>query len=162
MWHLNLAIKRLMVSSITMIFSHPFSDVSAFQCKALSRPPWGSMKCLPSASGPFHSGSSCEFSCDQGFELKGSTRLQCGPRGEWDSKKPTCSGAFSLEILFLSLPPSLTPPHHHNFHVWRSEANLQKSIFSLCTGPRNEIQLVGTGGSAFSCRAILLAPCDIL
>ncbi|XP_041518177.1 E-selectin [Microtus oregoni] len=63
----------------------------AFQCKALSRPPWGSMKCLPSDSGPFHSGSSCEFSCDQGFELKGSKRLQCGPRGEWDSKKPTCS-----------------------------------------------------------------------
>lgn len=109
MWHLNLAIKRLMVSSITMIFSHPFSDVSAFQCKALSRPPWGSMKCLPSASGPYPSGSSCEFSCDQGFELKGSTRLQCGPRGEWDSKTPTCSGAFSLEILLLSLPPSFPP-----------------------------------------------------
>lgn len=89
-----------------MVFSHPFSDVSAFQCKALSRPPRGSMKCLPSASGPFHNGSSCEFSCDQGFELKGSKRLRCGPGGEWDSKEPTCSGAFSLEILFLSLPPS--------------------------------------------------------
>ncbi|KAK7817878.1 hypothetical protein U0070_005521 [Myodes glareolus] len=63
----------------------------AFQCKALSRPPRGSMKCLPSASGPFHNGSSCEFSCDQGFELKGSKRLQCGPGGEWDSKEPTCS-----------------------------------------------------------------------
>lgn len=49
------------------------------------------MKCLPSASGPFQNGSSCEFSCEEGFELKGSRRLQCGPRGEWDSKKPTCS-----------------------------------------------------------------------
>lgn len=67
------------------------------------------MKCLPSASGPFHSGSSCDFSCDQGFELKGSKRLQCGPRGEWDSKNPTCSGTFSLEILFLCLPLSLPP-----------------------------------------------------
>ncbi|CAO2637512.1 Sele [Lemmus lemmus] len=70
----------------------------AFQCKALSRPPRGSMKCLPSASEPFQSGSSCEFSCDQGFELKGSKRLQCGPRGEWDSKKPTLVQCSSLEV----------------------------------------------------------------
>lgn len=49
------------------------------------------MKCLPSPSEAFRSGSSCEFSCERGFELKGSKRLQCGPRGEWDGKKPTCS-----------------------------------------------------------------------
>lgn len=140
-----------MVFSITMVFSYPFSDVSAFQCKALSRPLRGSMKCLPSASGPFHSGSSCEFSCDQGFELKGSKRLQCGPRGEWDSKKPTCSGTFSLEILFLSLPPPLPRLSLYcKVLLWRSEANLQKSIFSLCMGPSNEIQVVGTGGNRLS------------
>ncbi|XP_008823145.1 E-selectin [Nannospalax galili] len=62
----------------------------AFQCEALSRPQRGYMKCLHSASGMFPSGSTCEFFCDQGFELKGSKRLQCGPRGEWDGKKPTC------------------------------------------------------------------------
>ncbi|XP_037362419.1 E-selectin isoform X1 [Talpa occidentalis] len=62
----------------------------AFQCEELSRPERGYMSCLPSASGNFQSGASCEFSCEQGFVLKGSTRLQCGPTGEWDSKKPTC------------------------------------------------------------------------
>ncbi|EDM09365.1 selectin, endothelial cell, isoform CRA_a [Rattus norvegicus] len=63
----------------------------ASQCEALSAPQRGHMKCLPSASAPFQSGSSCKFSCDEGFELKGSRRLQCGPRGEWDSEKPTCA-----------------------------------------------------------------------
>ncbi|XP_034369414.1 E-selectin [Arvicanthis niloticus] len=63
----------------------------AFQCEALSAPQRGYVRYLPSASEAFQSGSSCEFSCEEGFELKGSRRLQCGPRGEWDSKKPTCS-----------------------------------------------------------------------
>ncbi|XP_008976534.2 E-selectin [Pan paniscus] len=62
----------------------------AFQCTALSNPERGYMNCLPSASGSFRYGSSCEFSCEQGFVLKGSKRLQCGPTGEWDNAKPTC------------------------------------------------------------------------
>ncbi|XP_039737564.1 E-selectin [Pteropus medius] len=62
----------------------------AFQCKALSSPERGYVNCLPSASGSFQSGSSCEFSCEQGFVLKGSARLQCGPTGKWDSEEPTC------------------------------------------------------------------------
>ncbi|XP_003785764.1 E-selectin [Otolemur garnettii] len=62
----------------------------ALQCRPLSSPDRGYMNCLPRASGSFQSGSSCEFSCGQGFVLKGSKRLQCGPTGEWDSEKPTC------------------------------------------------------------------------
>ncbi|XP_064226842.1 E-selectin isoform X1 [Aotus nancymaae] len=62
----------------------------AFQCTVLSSPERGLMNCLPSASGSFQNGSSCEFSCEQGFVLKGSKRLQCGPTGEWDNEKPTC------------------------------------------------------------------------
>ncbi|XP_069334416.1 E-selectin [Eulemur rufifrons] len=62
----------------------------ALQCTALSSPEGGNVSCHPSVSGSFQSGSSCEFSCQQGFVLKGSKRLQCGPTGEWDSKKPTC------------------------------------------------------------------------
>ncbi|XP_016057838.1 PREDICTED: E-selectin [Miniopterus natalensis] len=62
----------------------------AFQCKAPSRPQRGHIHCLPSASGTFQTGSSCAFSCEQGFALKGPARLQCGPTGEWDSQEPTC------------------------------------------------------------------------
>ncbi|KAL6039798.1 hypothetical protein STEG23_037532 [Scotinomys teguina] len=73
------------------IWDNEKPSCKALQCEALSKPQWGDMKCLPNASGPFQSGSSCEFSCGQGFELKGSKRLHCGPRGKWNSKKPTCS-----------------------------------------------------------------------
>ncbi|KAM6154281.1 E-selectin [Erethizon dorsatum] len=62
----------------------------AYQCRALSSPEQGYMNCLPSALGGFQSGSSCEFSCEQGFVLKGPRRLQCDRTGEWDHEKPTC------------------------------------------------------------------------
>uniref|UniRef100_G3SZI6 E-selectin n=1 Tax=Loxodonta africana TaxID=9785 RepID=G3SZI6_LOXAF len=62
----------------------------ALQCKALSNPERGYVNCLPGPSGSFQSGSSCEFSCEQGFVLKGPKRLQCGRTGEWDGDKPTC------------------------------------------------------------------------
>ena len=145
-----------------MVFSLPFSDVSAFHCKALSRPLWGSMKCLPSDSGPFHSGSSCEFSCDQGFELKGSKRLQCGPRGEWDSKKPTCSGIFSLEILFLCLLPSLSSFSTISSMCGDQRPTCRSRFSPYVWVPEMKFRLWGLAASAFPCRAILLAPCDIL
>ena len=80
------------LSSFTTIYSDHHFCVSAFQCKALSVPEKGYMSCLPSASGSFQSGSSCEFFCEKGFVLKGSRKLQCGPTGEWDSEEPTCEG----------------------------------------------------------------------
>uniref|UniRef100_A0A8D2DVD5 E-selectin n=1 Tax=Sciurus vulgaris TaxID=55149 RepID=A0A8D2DVD5_SCIVU len=63
---------------------------AAFQCAALSSPERGHVNCLPSASGGFRNGSSCRFTCEPGFALKGSERLECGPTGEWDSEKPAC------------------------------------------------------------------------
>lgn len=74
--------------------------VSAIQCKAAARPERGHVNCLPSASGSLQAGSSCEFSCEQGFVLKGSARLQCGPTGEWDSEEPTCEGTVFVYIFF--------------------------------------------------------------
>ncbi|XP_066222116.1 E-selectin [Saccopteryx leptura] len=70
----------------------------ALQCRALSSPKRGSVNCLPGASGSFRPGSSCEFSCEQGFVLKGPTRLQCGPTGEWDSREPTCEAVKCAAI----------------------------------------------------------------
>ncbi|XP_054443533.1 E-selectin [Pteronotus mesoamericanus] len=63
---------------------------AASQCKALSSPKRGHVNCAPSASGSFQMGSSCEFSCQEGFVLKGPTILHCGLTGEWDSEEPTC------------------------------------------------------------------------
>nr|KAF6414310.1 selectin E [Molossus molossus] len=63
---------------------------TAIQCEAVRRPDRGRVDCPPSASGRLPAGSSCEFSCEQGFVLKGPTRLQCGPTGQWGSEEPTC------------------------------------------------------------------------
>lgn len=92
-------IKRQGPSSSSAMFSDHDFGVSAFQCKALSRPERGYVSCLPAASGSFQKGSSCEFFCEQGFVLKGSKKLQCGPTGEWDSEEPTCEGTVFVFIL---------------------------------------------------------------
>ncbi|XP_006150183.1 E-selectin [Tupaia chinensis] len=71
-------------------WSEPLPTCQAPLCRALSGPEHGYMDCLPRASGTFQHGSSCEFSCDQGFVPKGSRKLQCGPTGQWDGEEPTC------------------------------------------------------------------------
>ncbi|XP_027724283.1 E-selectin isoform X1 [Vombatus ursinus] len=71
-------------------WTQQFPTCEAIQCKAPTRPERGHMECLPSVSGSFQSGSSCEFSCDEGFKLKGSERLQCNFTGEWDMEVPMC------------------------------------------------------------------------
>lgn len=97
---LDSLLKCQVLSNSTTIFSDYHFGVSALQCKALSRPERGYMSCRPSTSGSFQSGSSCEFSCEQGFVLKGSKKLRCGPTGEWDSEKPTCEGTVFVSIFF--------------------------------------------------------------
>ncbi|XP_006887518.1 PREDICTED: E-selectin-like [Elephantulus edwardii] len=71
-------------------WTHQTPTCKALQCKALTKPERGYVECFPSDSGIFQNGSSCEFSCEQGFVLKGPKNLHCGPTWEWDSDKPTC------------------------------------------------------------------------
>ncbi|XP_063109710.1 E-selectin [Cavia porcellus] len=73
----------------------------ALQCRALSTPEQGDMNCFPSALEGFQSGSSCEFSCKQGFVLKGPRRLQCDPTGVWDQEKPTCEAVHCSRLKVL-------------------------------------------------------------
>uniref|UniRef100_F6WRE3 E-selectin n=1 Tax=Ornithorhynchus anatinus TaxID=9258 RepID=F6WRE3_ORNAN len=59
----------------------------AVLCTPPSIPERGNMLC---SSGNFQSGSSCAFSCEDGFSLRGSANLHCGVTGEWDGEQPTC------------------------------------------------------------------------
>jgi hypothetical protein len=70
------------------------------QCEALSRPEKSYMNCFPDTSGSFHSGSSCEFSCELEFVLKGPGIILCGPMGQWNNETPSCEGTFFVSILF--------------------------------------------------------------
>ncbi|XP_074164413.1 E-selectin isoform X2 [Sminthopsis crassicaudata] len=71
-------------------WTQQFPTCEAIQCKVPSRPERGYMDCLSSLSGSFQSGSSCEFSCEEGFMLKGPKRLQCDLTGQWDKEEPMC------------------------------------------------------------------------
>lgn len=44
---------------------------------------------LPTCDG-FSSGSQLEYSCEQGFDLKGESSLNCLPSGEWTASPPRC------------------------------------------------------------------------
>uniref|UniRef100_A0A8C1KDW0 Selectin P n=1 Tax=Cyprinus carpio TaxID=7962 RepID=A0A8C1KDW0_CYPCA len=62
----------------------------AVQCLPITDAPGGwSMNCTHPLS--IHSfNSSCEFKCEEGFELKGSNTTWCDQTGHWTHKPPTC------------------------------------------------------------------------
>ncbi|XP_055964545.1 E-selectin [Sorex fumeus] len=83
-------------------WTQPAPVCEALQCPALSSPERGHMRCLPGASGSFQSGSSCEFSCQPGYTLRGPSKLWCGPTGQWNGQVPTCQATKCSTV---HLPP---------------------------------------------------------
>ncbi|XP_027468799.1 P-selectin isoform X9 [Zalophus californianus] len=61
----------------------------AVQCPPLRTPERGSMTCLHSAEA-FQYGSSCRFSCEEGFALVGSEVVECTASGVWTAAAPVC------------------------------------------------------------------------
>ncbi|XP_038650604.1 P-selectin-like [Scyliorhinus canicula] len=61
----------------------------AIKCGSLEAPGQGFMNCIHPFR-PFSYNSTCDFSCDQGFKLRGSVRFQCGVSGQWIGHKPNC------------------------------------------------------------------------
>ncbi|XP_016119154.1 P-selectin-like [Sinocyclocheilus grahami] len=63
----------------------------AVQCLPIIDAPGGwSMNCThPLSINSFNS--SCEFKCEEGFELKGSSTTWCDQTGQWTHKPPTCT-----------------------------------------------------------------------
>ncbi|XP_051868507.1 P-selectin-like isoform X3 [Pristis pectinata] len=61
----------------------------AVQCANLEEKEQVIMTCSE-PFGPFSYNSTCTFSCAEGFELRGSERLDCGASGEWSALTPHC------------------------------------------------------------------------
>nr|KAF6414309.1 selectin E [Molossus molossus] len=71
-------------------WSAPLPGCRAVKCDTLTKPANGSVKCSQSLGGlPWNT--SCDFDCEEGFELVGPQRLQCTPSGNWDSERPRCT-----------------------------------------------------------------------
>lgn len=60
------------------------------KCSTVSFPVTGNMTCLDAIE-PFAFGSRCNFTCKEGFNLRGETSLSCLATGEWSSPPPTCT-----------------------------------------------------------------------
>ncbi|XP_048063022.1 P-selectin isoform X1 [Megalobrama amblycephala] len=72
-------------------WSHTPPVCHAIQCPPFSNAPsFGSMSCTHPLSNNSYN-SSCEFKCEEGFELQGSDTTWCDHTGHWTHKPPTCT-----------------------------------------------------------------------
>ncbi|XP_067893580.1 P-selectin-like [Heterodontus francisci] len=70
-------------------WSAPIPNCKAVKCGSLMIPGQGIMACSHPI-GNFSYNSTCDFSCAEGFELRGSDRVECGASGEWSAPIPDC------------------------------------------------------------------------
>ncbi|XP_073712268.1 E-selectin isoform X3 [Misgurnus anguillicaudatus] len=82
----------------------------------------GSVQCF-NPNGDFLYDSVCEYSCEEGYELKGSSMRKCTATTKWTSKPPTCE-------LIKCKPEDITTPDHGS--VYCSNPNGNFSYDSQC------------------------------
>uniref|UniRef100_A0A8C1KDA4 L-selectin n=1 Tax=Cyprinus carpio TaxID=7962 RepID=A0A8C1KDA4_CYPCA len=80
------------------------------RCPELIKPQKGQIVHCSHPHENFSYDSQCEYSCEEGYELKGSSMTRCTSTTEWSSKPPTCeqvtlgvSGAIGVSALGLVL-----------------------------------------------------------
>ncbi|KAM4642731.1 L-selectin isoform 2-T2 [Discoglossus pictus] len=70
-------------------WSNASSNCTAMRCDELNKPNNSSMTCHhPWTENSF--GSICEFSCPEGWRIKGSNVTECGGNGQWTEATPVC------------------------------------------------------------------------
>ncbi|KAM9358059.1 P-selectin [Symphorus nematophorus] len=80
-------------------------------CPLLAKAPQhGKMNCSHPHSA-FSYGSYCDFDCNEGFWLKGTSTLTCNNSGHWSQDLPTCQPVECEAIRALSLPLSMNCSH---------------------------------------------------
>ncbi|XP_043075034.1 P-selectin isoform X2 [Puntigrus tetrazona] len=94
----------------------------AVQCLAIiDAPGGGNMNCThPFSINSFNS--SCEFRCEEGFELKGSNTTWCDQTGNWTHKPPTCQ-AVACDPLMTPANSQLTCADPLGKFSFRSSCN---------------------------------------
>ncbi|KAL7872104.1 hypothetical protein SRHO_G00070870 [Serrasalmus rhombeus] len=77
----------------TRQWTHKTPTCTAVQCSPISGYSSGwSLNCShPISTNSYNS--TCTFSCEEGFELRGSHTRQCDHTGQWTHKTPTCTTA---------------------------------------------------------------------
>ncbi|XP_010156110.1 PREDICTED: E-selectin-like [Eurypyga helias] len=105
----------------------------AVTCPALEMPAHGAVTCSqPSAELTW--GSTCEFTCEEGFALTGPATLQCGPSGAWDGQQPSCA-AVRCEAVSWPEEGSVTCDHAPADLTYRSRCDFRCSGGYVLDGP---------------------------
>ncbi|XP_028588300.2 E-selectin [Podarcis muralis] len=77
-------------------------ECEAVKCEVVHQPERGFVNCSHLDTDPSYN-SVCEFSCEEGYTLRGSSKIQCTSKGHWSEPIPVCE-AIQCEIL--------TPPEN--------------------------------------------------
>ncbi|NXS62046.1 LYAM2 protein, partial [Brachypteracias leptosomus] len=72
------------------VWSARLAACKAVTCPALEVPANSVGNCTHPSVG-LTSGTTCEFTCEEGFTLTGPATLQCGSSGTWDRQQPSCA-----------------------------------------------------------------------
>uniref|UniRef100_A0A669PLT2 E-selectin n=1 Tax=Phasianus colchicus TaxID=9054 RepID=A0A669PLT2_PHACC len=78
-------------------WSDTLASCKAVTCPLLQMPTHGSVNCshLPEE---LTWGTTCEFTCEEGFALTGPSVLQCGSSGAWDKEQPSCAAVKCEDV----------------------------------------------------------------
>ena len=67
-------------------------------CPPLAAPDNGNIDCSLGDDGEANPGDTCTFTCDDGFELGGSSSRTCGDDGNWDGTDTTCTPGMVIVL----------------------------------------------------------------
>ncbi|KAL1022888.1 hypothetical protein UPYG_G00033780 [Umbra pygmaea] len=94
------------------------------RCTELCEPGRGKMACSHPL-GSFSFLSTCEFICDEGYEISSSPVLRCGASGQWNSSHPQCVAVSC---------PSLQQPQHGDMNCGEDFTYGSSCSFSCSEG----------------------------
>ncbi|NWS61805.1 LYAM2 protein, partial [Chunga burmeisteri] len=102
-------------------------------CPALEMPTHGAVNCShPSVELTW--GTTCEFTCEEGFALTGPATLQCGSSGAWDRQQPSCA-AVRCEAVTWPEEGFVTCDHAPADLTYRSRCDFRCSEGYVLDGP---------------------------
>uniref|UniRef100_A0A3B1IYC1 Selectin E n=1 Tax=Astyanax mexicanus TaxID=7994 RepID=A0A3B1IYC1_ASTMX len=129
--------------------------LSAVLCPALEDPANGRMTCSGERSSY---GSICSFSCNEGFQLKGTPEVSCTESAEWSQEMPYCEAVQCSEI---SEPLHATMQCNHPLGIFSYQSTCEFSCqegYTLTSSSSSKLMCEATGqwnDSKPICEAIL-------
>ncbi|KAJ8274449.1 hypothetical protein COCON_G00090740 [Conger conger] len=135
---------------------------NAIKCRELASPAHGSMRCTRPL-GSFFYKAECEFHCEERYRLNTSSKLLCGPDGQWTDSQPQCEVSCQLDSCSgngecVETNNSLKCRCFQGFYGQRCESAVLCSIIQaprdgsvICPGSTGELRYGST--CSFACHA---------